>query len=51
MERYRKLIAALAGAAVEGISLWIGAPHWVLALVPVLTALAVYQFPNEPAEQ
>lgn len=46
MDKYRKFIAAFAGAAVEGIALWADAPHWVLALVPVLTALAVRQVPN-----
>jgi hypothetical protein len=47
MERYRKLIAAVAGAAVQVISVWAGAPAWVLALVPLLTAVAVWGVRNE----
>jgi hypothetical protein len=50
MDKYRKLIAALAGAVVEGIALWADAPHWLLSLVPLLTALAVYQVPNAEAK-
>ena len=50
MERYRKLIAALAGALVQGVALWADAPAWLLALVPLLTAVSVYAVPNEPAE-
>lgn len=49
MDKYRKLIAAAAGAAVEVIALWADAPHWLLSLVPLLTALAVYRVPNAPA--
>lgn len=49
LNEYRKLIAYIAGALVEIIALWAGAPAWVLGLVPVLTAVAVWGVPNEPA--
>lgn len=46
MSKYAKFLTALAGAAVQGIAVWQDAPTWVLALVPVLTALSVFGVPN-----
>ena len=50
MERYRKLIAAAATAVVQIAAVWADAPPWLLALVPLLGAVAVWAVPNAPAE-
>ena len=46
--KYRKFIVALVGALVTGVALYFdGTPAWLEALLPVLTALGVYQTPNK----
>lgn len=51
MDRYRKLIAAAATAAAEIVAVWSDAPPWLLSLVPLLGAVAVWAVPNKPAAQ
>ncbi len=46
--KYAKFFTALAGAVVQGIALWSGAPDVLLAAVPVLTAVSVWKVPNDP---
>lgn len=44
---YSKFIVALVGAAVAAVTLYYETtPDWLQALIPVLTALGVYQTPN-----
>lgn len=47
MQKYNKLIVALVGAAVAGLNVYYNSPDWVTMLVPVLTALGVYQVANK----
>lgn len=54
MGKYNKLVVALVGAAVEALAVFAGvhleAATVVAVLVPFLTALGVYQIPNDPPE-
>jgi len=47
-EQYRKLIAATATAIIEIVAVWADAPSWLLSLVPLLGAVAVWAVKNEP---
>lgn len=48
LNKYRKFIAAFATAVVQIVAVWQDAPPWVLALVPLLGAVAVWAVPNTP---
>jgi hypothetical protein len=46
--KYRKFIVAIIGALVAGFTLYFDStPEWLQALIPVLSALGVYQVPND----
>jgi len=46
MQRYNKLITALVGAVVSGLTIYFNSPDWLQLVIPVLTAAGVYQVPN-----
>ena len=47
MQKYNKLITAVVGAVVSGLSLYFNSPDWLQLVIPMLTALGVYQVRNE----
>ena len=47
MEKYNKLITAIVGALVSGLSLYFNSPDWLQLVIPVLTAAGVYQISNK----
>lgn len=47
MGKYNKFIVAGVGAFVTFVTLAYNSPEWLTTLVPILTALGVYQVPNE----
>jgi len=49
MQKYNKLIVALVGAAVAGLNIYFNSPEWVQMLIPLLTAVGVYQVKNKEA--
>lgn len=46
MSKYAKFIVAALGAILTVVVQQYGANEWVQAVLPVLTALGVYQIPN-----
>ncbi len=47
MQKYNKLITALVGAIVSGLSLYFNSPEWLQFVIPILTAAGVYRVPNK----
>lgn len=45
--KYSKLWAALGAVFVEAVSLWAGAPSWVVALAGLVGSWVVYRVPNQ----
>lgn len=46
--KYRKFIVAIVGALVAAVTLYFdNTPEWLQSLIPVFTALGVYQAPNQ----
>lgn len=46
MQRYNKFIVAIVGAVVTFVTLAFNSPEWLSSVVPLLTALGVYQVKN-----